>query len=336
MRRFSAIIWSGLAGWFVWASASQAEIQTVTFQGWTDCLEIRNGTARVIVAPSAGGRILHYSRDGGPNFLWEDPRAEGDTLEALDRWFPVGGYNLDVGPEIANLPIHLPLWLGRYAVEQLGPFSVRLTSPPDEDLPAQLVKEIKLDPSGAGLSIRQAMKNIGAQEASWCLWDRTLTIADYAFLEINPRSRFPAGWSQRQGKRGEFRYEGRSPASPRVQRVGNLLVAVPGRKTEKVGADSMAGWVAGFRNGWLYVKRFPVVADGCYGDGGNTVALYVDAQERTELEPMSPTVKLAPGQMDSFDERWDLRRVEVDITKADDILRLLPIVREMAREASTP
>ncbi|MCX8035569.1 MAG: DUF4380 domain-containing protein [Candidatus Sumerlaeia bacterium] len=336
MRRFSATFGSVLVGCLVGTATVQAEIQTVAFQGWTDCLEISNGTARVIVAPAAGGRILHYSRDGGPNFLWEDPRAEGDTLEALDRWFPVGGYNLDIGPEIANLPIHLPLWLGRYAVERLGPLSVRLTSPPDEDLPAQLIKEIKLDPSGAGLTIKQAMKNIGSQEAKWCLWDRTLTVADYAFLEINPRSRFPAGWSQRQGKRGEFRYDGQSPGSPRVQRIGNLLVTVPGRKTEKVGADSMTGWVAGFRNGWLYVKRFPVFADAHYGDGGNTVALYVDAQERTELEPMSPTVKLAPGQTYSFEERWDLRHVEVEITKAEDVVRLLPIVQEMAREPRSP
>ena len=79
------------------------------------------------------------------------------------------------------------------------------------------------------------------------------------------------------------------------------------------------------------MKRFPVVPDGDYADGGNSVEIWVDAAgTRTEIEPLSPKVKLRPGQSYSFVERWDLRRVEEEVKRADDIPKLLPHVKDMA------
>jgi hypothetical protein len=93
----------------------------------------------------------------------------------------------------------------------------------------------------------------------------------------------------------------------------------------------VAGWIAGFREGWLYVKRFPVDTDGDYADGGNSVEIWVNAAgTRTEIEPLSPKVKLRPGESYTFVEHWDLRRVTEEIKTAKDIPGLLAIVREMA------
>jgi len=317
-------------GWVLLPSMGRSEFHTITFQGWQDCIELSNETARVVAAPAVGGRILHYSRDGGPNFLWEDPRAKGDTLDKAKRGVSVGGYQCDIGPELESPLPHPPLWVGRYEVEKLGPLAVRVTSAKDEATGIQMIKEIALDRTGAAVTVNQIMKNAGEKEASYCLWDRTMSNAEYAFFAMNPNSRFPAHWSVRQGERDSYSYDGKSPSSPRVQMLGNLLVTVPGQKTEKVGADSQDGWVAGFRDGWLYVKKYSVVPGGDYADGGNTVELWVDAQKRTEIEPLGPKVKLAPGATSSLTERWDLRRVEVKISGAADIPNLLPIVRQMA------
>lgn len=312
------------------APLASAEIKDLVFQNWKKCLEISNDTARLVVAPVVGGRVLHYSRDGGLNFLWEDPRSKGETLSKVRRWFPVGGYQCDIGPEIENPPQHLALWEGRYKAEPLGNLGVRLTSAEDEDVGIQIIKEVVLDPSGAGVRIVQTMKNVGTKETAFCLWDRTITISEYGFFPLNAKSRFPARWSQRQGDRRNYSYDGKSPVSPRVQIVGDLLVVIPGVKMEKVGADSMEGWVAGFREGWLYVKRYPIAANGDYADGGNTVELWVDSQKRMEIEPMSPKVKLAPGASYSLIEKWDLRKVEEKIAGAADVPKLLPTVKEMA------
>jgi hypothetical protein len=208
---------------------------------------------------------------------------------------------------------------------------VRLTSAKDETTGVQIVKVVELAPTGARVTLRTTMKNVASHEIAYCLWDRTMTGASYGFFELNPQSRFPARWSMRRGKHGAYRYDGTSPASPRVKIVCDLLVTVPGKKMEKVAADNVAGWIAGFREGWLYVKRFPVDLDGDYADGGNSVEIWVNAAgTRTEIEPLSPKVKLQPGESYTFVENWDLRRVAVDIESAEDIPRLLATVREMA------
>jgi hypothetical protein len=158
-----------------------------------------------------------------------------------------------------------------------------------------------------------------------------MTGATYGFFELNSKSRFPARWSMRRGKPGTYRYDGKTPGSPRVRILDDLLITVPGKKMEKVAADSVAGWIAGFRDGWLYVKRFPVYPDGDYADGGNSVEFWVDAAgTRTEIEPLSPKVKLQSGESYSFVESWDLQRVDEDIQAVDDIPRLLPRIKEMA------
>lgn len=307
------VMLSVLGMWAIVVFGAKAEIRTVTFQNWDDCLELTNGVARIIVAPAAGGRIVQYSRDSGPNFF-------------------SGGYQIDIGPELEYPPNHQPLWGGRYEVEKLGPLSARLTSAKDEATGVQMVKAIELAESGAGLTVRQTMKNVGTTEIAYCLWDRTMTGATYGVFELNPKSRFPARWSIRLGESRAYRYDGTSPSSPRVKIVGDLLITVPGKKMEKVGADSMAGWIAGFRDGWLYVKRFPVSPDGNYADGGNSVEFWVDAAgTRMEIEPLSPKVKLQPGESYSFDEQWDLQRVEEKIASAEDIPRLLPHIRKAAQ-----
>jgi hypothetical protein len=214
----------------------------------------------------------------------------------------------------------------------LGPLSVRLTSAEDEATGLQLTKVVELAPSSAGVTLTTTMKNVSEKELAYCLWDRTMTGATYGFFELNPESRFPARWSMRVGQPGTWSYEGKTPGSPRVEIVDNLLITVPGKKMEKVAADSMAGWIAGYRDGWLYVKRFPVFPKGDYADGGNSVEFWVDAAgTRTEIEPLSPKVNLRPGETYSFVEKWDLQLVEPNIESAKDIPRLLPHVKEMAR-----
>ncbi len=289
-----------------------SELRTVKHGNQDDCLELSNSVARLIISPRSGGRIVHYSRDGGPNFF-------------------LGGCQIDIGPELDYPPRHPVLWSGPYTAEPLGPLSVRLTSPADEATDVQLIKVVELAPSGAGVTLRTTMKNVGQKEIAYCLWDRTMTSATYGFFELNPQSRFPARWSMRHGSPGTYTYDGKTPDSPRVEIVDNLLITVPGKKMEKVAADNVAGWIAGYRDGWLYVKRFPIEADGDYADGGNSVEFWVDAAgTRTEIEPLSPKVKLQPGQAYSFVETWDLHRVDQTIENAKDIPRLLPRVKKMA------
>ena len=97
-------------------------------------------------------------------------------------------------------------------------------------------------------------------------------------------------------------------------------------KWGKLGADSRAGWVAYVRGKVMLVKFFPVYPGATYSDGGNTVEVYWD-EKVAELEPLSPEIRLDPGQEYVFPEKWELVRLPHPVKTAEqarESVRTLP------------
>ena len=279
------------------------------YRGWEECLVLEASGVHAIVAPAVGGRILHYSV-GREDILYENTNSFGRTLGNSTAGFSVGGYQIDLGPELGSLPAHDALWLGLYRWQAPKDFTVKVTSERDLNVGVQIEKEILIEPGTGDLGITQTMRNISDREVAYCLWDRTLCRNDgFAFFPLNKNSRFRAGWSQRRTVDGKYVYDGQAPASPNVKIVKDVLVARCRGPATKVGADSDAGWIAYVRGRLLFVKYFPYFPQGRYSDGGNSVELYFD-ERVAELEPLSPEIKLAPNQAYSFPEKWTLIELE--------------------------
>ena len=88
---------------------------------------------------------------------------------------------------------------------------------------------------------------------------------------------------------------------------------MPDARELKVGADSDAGWIAYARGKVLFVKFFPTFDKANYSDGGNSVEFYC-SERIAELEPLSPEIKLKPGENYSFPEKWALYELEKEVT----------------------
>ncbi len=287
---------------------------------WTDAFSIWNSEVRVGLVPEVGGRILEYAF-GGENILYQPPGLEGQTLETRKREFSGGGYQCDIGPEIRGIPEHANLWLGNYAWSLRPGSAIELTS--RRELGIQLSKEFIFDPDSGDLGITQRMKNVSALPVSYCLWDRTVCRGGgFAFFPLSTDSRFPARWSIRRTVDGRFVYDGKSPASTNVQILNGILIAKTKGEATKIGADSRAEWIAYVRGRLLFIKYFPWDKKGSYTDGGNTVELYWD-QETAELEPLSPEVKLAPGQSCVFPEKWALHKLDKEITSFEQVREIV-------------
>ena len=301
-----------------------------TYAGWVDGLAMRGGDCKAIIVPSIGGRVLNFSLIG-ENVLFDDTGAKGRTLLTSSN-FSVGGYQLDLGPELRGIPDHKWLWQGPWSWRVPRPFAVHVFSDPEKSVGVQLEKEFVIDPDTGELGITQRMRNIVTNDISYCLWDRTLCKGGgFAMFPLNRKSRFKAGWSIRQGKRvPEYRYEGDKPSDARVRILDGVLVAqakaLPEAATLKVGADSDAGWIAYARGKVLFVKFFPTFANANYSDGGNTVELYC-SDRVAELEPLSPELKLKPGETYSFPEKWMLIELDKEVTsyaQARALVKLIP------------
>ena len=315
------------------AKAAAPQITDVvmeSYNGWEDCLIMRGGDCRAVIAPAVGGRVMSYTVNG-ENILLENTNTWGRTLANTPGGFWAGGYQCDVGPEVRGISDHPLLWIGRWGWRVPRPFTVHTFSEPEPALGVQLEKELVIDPDTGDLGVTQRMRNISSNNVSFCLWDRTLCKGGgFALFPLNKKSRFKAGWSIRQGKAGAYRYEGSKPADARVRLMEGVLVAraagLPEAGELKIGADSDTGWIAYARGKVLFVKYFPVYPGQNYSDDGNTVEFYC-SDRVAELEPLSPEVGLKPGGTYSFPGKWTLYDLADEVTtheKARALVKMIP------------
>jgi hypothetical protein len=262
-----------------------------------DRVEWEAPAAKVVAAanPLGGGRITTYSL-GGENILLKDK-----------------GFQLDIGPEPRKLPAHAAIWSGAYAATQ-GKGSIRLTSEIDPALGIRVVKEVGIDPSNGALEIVGKMRNESGREVSYCFWDRTLVEGGgWCLLPTNPKSKFPAKWVL--GKRTSttpWEYDGQAPSHPDMKLLDGVLVVKTGGPEQKVGTDTMDGWIAYARGKLLFVKYFPCYPAGKYTDNGLSLAHYF-REGFSELEPISPEVTLRAGQEYVFPQAWALIPLEKEV-----------------------
>jgi hypothetical protein len=303
------------------------QLSTAPYSGWPEGIYLNSPETKVraVVIPAIGGRIANYSVNG-ENILYENPGARGKTLASSGDFFP-GGYQLDLGPEIRGIPAHDLVWKGPWQWKPSGPYSLALKSDADPALGVRLWKTILFDSDNGDLGINQIVENTTNRETAFCLWDRTLCRnGGIAFFPLNPRSRFPAGWSMRRTVEGKYVYDGTHPVVEQAKVMDGMLFTETRGLATKIGADSDAGWIAYARGDLLFVKYFPVEPKGNYTDGGNTVELYFD-QAVVELEPLSGEVALPPGEKSVFPEKWSLIYLEKEVTTIEEArkaARLIP------------
>ena len=77
-----------------------AGVETRTYTGWPNSIYLNASETpvQVVIVPSIGGRIVHYSFNG-LNILFENTASQGATLANSSGDLMLGGYQCDLGPE---------------------------------------------------------------------------------------------------------------------------------------------------------------------------------------------------------------------------------------------
>lgn len=340
----------------------------VDFHGYSDCIQLDNGHARVVLGHHCGGRVLEYSV-GGENAMALDPdqagwtrrtdgaakagaapgpAAGGDTAgNDIDPW----GGRFDVGPERVT-PAHPTLWLGAWSAEVTEGGCARLTSSLDPATGLRLVRDFALADDSSRLTCTQTIRNesggagspgarpSGAQRSDVgsprtldvCHWGRTLVPGGgVTFVPLTEPSRFPNGYVMYDTNAPKIDF---APNDPAVVVADGMLQVIGTPLHPKLGMDSTAGWLAYLtRSGLLFVKRFPVFPDRVYNEvAGLTVSLWCFEDLVCEIEPIGPRERLAPGEQATFTEEWWLLPVpEAERTGGVDVAA---IVARVARETA--
>jgi hypothetical protein len=104
------------------------------------------------------------------------------------------------------------------------------------------------------------------------------------------------------------------------------------KEPTKIGAGVREGWVAYWRNGHLFVKRFEFQNGASYPDFGCSVESFTNA-EMIELETLGPMNLLQPGSIVEYVEEWYLFKGVGTVSDEDSIDKfVLPLVKETARK----
>jgi len=294
---------------FILPMKTNAQIEKITYRGWTECYKMTNDSMEVIVNASSGGRILVLKKNG-INVLWEYSAIDGKDHEDYNNsWYEVDAGRFDYGPEKVTQSIHAYSWTGPWDAEILSDTALKLTNT-DTDLGLSLERIFTLYPGKPHINISMKLKNISDGQLERYFWSRTLVKnGGKAFSPLNSESTFPDQW---------VRYETWNPVlltsdpdDPGVEIVDSLFTLIPEiAGNAKYGTDSHSGWMAYGYEGLIFYKTYPSFPDKPYGEPGGLRDIYYAAHNGDkhfcEIEPVSHSANLEPGDSLTFYEDWYL------------------------------
>jgi hypothetical protein len=283
-----------------------AQVEKISYRGWSNCYRIHNDLTEVIIHPETGGRVMAY-RIAGKNILYEDSLQNGKTFDhwKKEKFDPDGG-RLDYGPEQVTQKIHSLTWMGPWKAEIPGPATLVLTSPRDEELGLMSQRIFTLSPDGTKLEISQTAENITNDTITRHFWSRTLVKpGGIMTLPVDrDSSRYPAGYGQFEW--GPNRINTHPEHDDRIWIKGNVLHFHAVGNTIKAGTDGMQGWMAYQWDNIIFLKRYRTYKAGLYTGSENMTGIFFSNGRFAEMEPCSPTYHLAPGEVITFSETWQL------------------------------
>lgn len=302
-----------------------------------ELLKLENKSIMVEVTPDIGGRILHFSRQGAPNFLRVGKEVKDIPDPVVDaNASNIGylGHEMWVGPqsawwteqslntarlkEKAMWPPDPYLVLSSYKVTESDDRQVVLQGPSSPISGVAFTKTYRLlKDSPDSLQLDVTARNTRKSAVSWDIWFNTrvraeakvyVPIKNKESLKVNP---FPG-----------------DDVAPPVYRVkDNLftfdLVPPPTGKTVRRGKAFMQpadGWMAAFDHGQVFIVQFELQPASLIHPEQGQVELYLDYQPGKpeagllEMEVHAPYRTLAPGEAMHAQERWTILTYDGDFT----------------------
>lgn len=292
--------------------------------GYSNCIELTNGEARVVLEPNMGGRVISYELHGR-NVLYRDSLQDGITWEPGKVITHPAGGRFDIGPEKTS-PKRPVLFFGRWEGRITGDREAEMISQKDTSTGVMLTRKFRLDDKGSRLTCTQTIRNISDETKRYCFWSRTFARGGgISLTPLNSTSRFPKGYIiYGPGDVMDF-----MPAEePNIRVRDGILEIIGPPERPKFVMDVAEGWLAYItRDGQLFIKTFPVYPDRVYGEmSAANVSVWYNKEQMCEIEPIGPMETIRPGEEVSFTETWHLFDYEYPEDRVPDLDELRKII----------
>ncbi len=280
-------------------------MEIVSFNGWQQCIRLRNELVDVVISTVVGPRILRYGFLDEENEFGEIEEEQG--LTGGGEWRMYGGHRLWHAPEAdprTYYPDNEPIeW------QDLGD-GVRVTQPVERTTGIQKEMDIRLSPVGTHVRVIHRLYNRGLWEVRFAPWALSVMLAGgTAILPMPPRMPHsdPAALLP-VNSLALWPYTDLSDSRLIWGRHYLLVRQDPLIKiAQKIGAYIPAGWCAYARRGHLFIKRFAVESAATYPDRGCNVEVFTN-ERFLELETLGPLQAVPPQGFIEHVEDWYLFR----------------------------
>lgn len=271
-------------------------IETITYEGWENCLRVTNGVVELVATTAVGPRIVHFGFVDGRNELFvPDETGAGSDEE----WKLHGGHRLWHAPEDETrtlVPDNDPI---DYEITDDG---VVLTQPTEEltGMIKEMVVQVAADEPVVELTHR--ITNDGVWPVAFAPW--AITVFEPGGKAVVP---LPEGdHDELLPDRSLALWPYTDPSDDRLEWVENgLLVRQDEGEQIKVGASGNEEWTAYVNDGHAVVKQFPWDPGATYPDYGCGVEVFT-VPYMLELETLGPLRTVDPGDTAEHVERWTL------------------------------
>lgn len=296
-----------LAGFALPASGATVRIERLRYNGWADSYRLSNGIVDLVIVPSVG-RIMRYGFVGGPNVLWES--AERGKNAKPGEWPNVGGDKIWPWPQNEWPQRTGRSWPPPAAADQaphqvfvVAPDTLRLVSPPVVGYGLRIEREIRLSPTGTGVTLTSRFVKVRAgADFPVAVWSVTqMPVPDLLLARLSPGQTLPTG------------YQMLSPRPWKSIRVadGVLFAERPSATSAKIGID--ADLLAWTRNDLLFTQRaVPSASSAAAFRPGERAQIYSNSDgplAYIELELTAPRQTLARGDTQTLTVVWELERL---------------------------
>jgi len=254
-----------------------------------------------------GPRIVGFGLAGEPNILAETPEAAWEGGYGIFEL--LGGHRLWFAPESAecSFPDSSGLTLSALPGLENGDVGVRLVGGFEPPTGLRREMKIRLDAGSASVLVRHVLRNEGQGTLQVSPWPITqLKLGGVARVELPAPN--PAHAIAPTQLIALWPYSSWTDPRLAITQRSLVVTATPARPF-KIGCRNGSGAISYEREGLLFRKSFDPALESDHADMGCNLEIYCD-EASIELESVGPLAHLVPGDSVTYDEHWELRRVE--------------------------
>lgn len=302
---------------------AQVTITTVEYKNFGKCIQLSNGSVKLLATIDLGPRIINYSFVDGENIMFEDVNrdftASGPEFDKFGggTWYIYGGHRLWTSPEgmpKSYYPDNTPV---PYEIIENG---VRLMPEPQKWNQYAFEIEVTMEPDTGAVNLVHKVTNTAAWPVELAPW--TMSVLSPGGKEFVPQ---PTKETGLLGNRLLALWPYTKLTDARVHWGDKFISLTQNPENQdkfKFGINSEHGYAMYFNHGDLFVKQFTPIEGGNYPDGGMSFETFTN-NYFLEMESLGELAKIEPEQTVTHAERWCIYKEECPKTEDEDVLEAL-------------